>query len=102
MYRTVVCLPYLKNDGRAWLLLQDPCGAEGLKVRVGVVQEVSVVVDQQGLDVVKDEAELVCMLHCVQTWMVLGQKGRSEAAHACSVQYFTHLQRTDKKSEWKS
>lgn len=54
---------YLENDGRAWFLLQDTSGAEGLKVRVWVVEEVGVVVDQQRLDVVEDEPELVGVLH---------------------------------------
>lgn len=37
---------YLENDWRAWLLLQNPSGAEGFKVRVWIVEEVGVVVDQ--------------------------------------------------------
>lgn len=37
---------YLENDWRAWLLLQDPSSAEGFKVRVWIVEQVGVVVDQ--------------------------------------------------------
>ncbi len=77
-------------------MLQDTTGAEGLKVRIWVVEEVGVVVDQQRLDVVEDEPKLVCVLHCVQTWMVLCHQGGSEAAHSGGVQYFTHLGRMNK------
>lgn len=95
---------YLENDGWAWLLLQDTSGAEGLKVRVRVVKEVGVVVDQQRLDVVEDEPKLVRVLHCVQTRMVLCNQGGSEAAHTGGVQYFTNLGRMNidrrKKSVW--
>lgn len=77
-------------------MLQDTSGAEGLKIRVGVVEEVGVVVDQQRLDVVEDEPKLVRVLHRVQTWVVLGHQGGSEAAHAGGVQDFTHLGRTSR------
>lgn len=87
--------PYLEDDGGSWLLLQDPGGAEGLEVRVWVVEEVGVVVDQQRLDVVEDEAELVGVLHRVQARVVLRHQGGSEAAHARGVQHFTHLGRTN-------
>lgn len=87
---------YLQDDGRAGLLLQDTSGAEGLKIRVGVVEEVGVVVDQQRLDVVEDEPKLVRVLHRVQTRVVLGHQGGSEAAHAGGVQDFTHLGRTSR------
>lgn len=86
-------LPYLEDDGRAGFLLQDPGGAERLEVRVGVVQEVGVVVDEQRLHVVEDEAELVGVLHRVQARVVLGHEGGGEAAHAGGVQHFTHLRR---------
>lgn len=76
---------YLEDDGGAWFLLHHPVGAEGLEERVGVVQEVGVVVDQQGLHVVEDEAELVGVLHRVQAGAVLGGQGRSEAAHGGGV-----------------
>lgn len=82
---------YLENDGRAWFLLQDAAVAEGLEGRVGVVQQVGVVVDQQRLHVVEDEAKFVGMLHRVQARVVLGHEGGGEAAHAGGVQYFTHL-----------
>lgn len=87
--------PYLEDDGGSWLLLQDPGGAEGLEVRVWVVEEVGVVVDQQRLDVVEDEAELVGVLHRVQARVVLRHQGGSEAAHARGVQHFTNLGRTN-------
>lgn len=77
-------------------MLQDTRGAEGLKVRVWVVEEVGVVVDQQCLDVVEDEPKLVRVLHRVQTWKVLCNQGGSEAAHTGGVQYFTHLRRMNK------
>lgn len=91
-----LCFLYLENDGRAWFLFQDAGAAEGLKVRIGVVEEVGVVVDQQGLDVVEDEAKLVCVLHCVQAWMVLDHQGGGEAAHTGHVQHFTNLERMKK------
>lgn len=90
---------YLQNDGWAWFLLQDTSAAEGLKVRIGVVEEVGVVVDQQRLDVVEDEAKLVCMLHGVQPWVVLHRQGGGEAAHAGHVQHFTDLERMNKEKE---
>lgn len=77
-------------------MFQDTGAAEGLKVRIGVVEEVGVVVDQQRLDVVEDEAKLVCMLHCVQPWMVLDGQGGGEAAHTGHVQHFTNLEKTNK------
>lgn len=84
---------YLENDGGSWFLLQDTGGAERFKIRVRVVEEVGIIVDQQRLHVVEDESKLVRMLHRVQTWMVLRHQGGSKAAHAGSVQYFTHLER---------
>lgn len=94
-----LCFWYLENDGGARFLLQDTVGAERLKVRVWVVEEVGVVVDQQRLDVVEDEPELVGVLYRVQTGKVLCHQGGSEAAHAGGVQHFTHLGRTDKDKE---
>lgn len=86
---------YLQNNGRARFLLQDTGGAERLKGRVGVVQEVGVVVDQKRLHVVENEAKLIRVLHRVHAWMVLRHQGRSEAAHTGGVQHFTHLERTE-------
>lgn len=80
-------------------MFQDTGAAEGLKVRIGVVEEVGVVVDQQRLDVVEDEAKLICMLHRVQPWMVLDRQGGGEAAHAGHVQHFTDLERMNKERE---
>lgn len=73
-------------------MLQDTRGAEGFKKRVWVVYEVSVVVDQQRLDVVEDEAKLVSVFHRVQTREVFGHEGGGEAAHSGAVQSFTHLE----------
>lgn len=84
-------VPYLENDGRAGFLLQDTGSAEWLEVRVGVVEEVGVVVDQQCLDIVEDEAKFIRVLHRVQAWVVLRHQGGSEAAHAGCVQHLTHL-----------
>lgn len=78
-------------------MLQHTSGAQGLKVRIWVVQQVGVVVDQQRLDVVENEPKLVCVLNCVQAGMVLCQEGRSQAAHTGGVQDFTHLGGTKKK-----
>lgn len=80
-------------------MLQDTSGAQGLKVRIWVVEEVGVVVDQQRLDIVEDEPKLVCMFYCVQTWEVLCHQGWSVAAHTGCVQYFTHLGRVKQKQE---
>lgn len=90
---------YLEDDGRAWLLLQDAAGAERLEGRVGVVQQVGVVVDQQRLHVVEDEAKLVRVLHRVQARVVLGHQGGGEAAHAGGVQHFAHLGVCKRKTE---
>lgn len=80
-------------------MLQDTAAAEGLKVRVGVVEEVGVVVDQQRLHVVEDEAKLVCVLHRVQAWVVLHRQGGGEAAHAGHVQHFADLESRNTKEE---
>lgn len=50
---------YLEDEGRAGLQLQHPCGAEWLKDRVWVVDEIGGVDDQQGLDVIHDKADLI-------------------------------------------
>lgn len=52
-------LPYLEDEGRAGLQLQHPRGAERFEDRVWVVDEVGGVDDQQGLDVIHDEADLI-------------------------------------------
>jgi len=52
-------LPYLQDEGRAGLQLQHPRGAERLEDRVWVVHEVGGVDDQQGLDIIHDEANLI-------------------------------------------
>lgn len=88
----IVVRCYLEDDGRAWFLLQDAAAAERLEGGVGVVQQVGVVVDQQRLHVVEDEAKLVGMLDRVQAGLVLGQQGRGQAAHAGGVEHFAHLE----------
>lgn len=50
---------YLEDEGRAGLQLQHPCGAERLKDRVWVVDEIGGVDDQQGLDIIHDKANLI-------------------------------------------
>lgn len=80
-------------------MLQDTRAAQGLKIRIGVVEEVGVVVDQQRLDVVEDEAKLVGMLHSVQPRVVLHRQGGGEAAHAGHVQHFTNLESMNKEKE---
>lgn len=82
-------------------MLQDTCGAEGLKIRVGVVEEVGVVVDEQRLDVVEDEAELVCVFDRVQARLVLHHEGGSKAAHGGGVQHLTDLRSQSKHNEGK-
>lgn len=82
---------YLENDRRAGFLLKDAVGAQRLEVRVGVVEEVGVVVDQERLHIVEDESKLISMFHCVQAWEVLCHEGGGEAAHSGGVQHFTHL-----------
>lgn len=82
---------YLEDDGGARFLLQDARGAERLEGGVGVVDEVGVVVEEQRLHVVEDEAELVGTLHCVQSGPVFQGEGRGQARHGGRVQHFTHL-----------
>lgn len=82
---------YLQNDGGSWLLVQDSSRAEQLKGRVGVVDELGVVVNQQGLDVVKDKSKLVWPLHGVQAGpIVRGQRG-CQAGQGGGVHNFAHL-----------
>lgn len=50
---------YLEYDGSPRFLLQNAWYAEGLQVRVGVVEEACVVVGEQSLDVVEDETKLI-------------------------------------------
>lgn len=52
-------LPYLEDEGRAWLQLQHPCGAKWFKNRVWVVNKIGGVDDEQGLNVIHDEANLI-------------------------------------------
>lgn len=82
---------YLQNDGGSWLLIQDSSRAEQFKGRVGVVDELGVVVNQQGLDVVEDKSKLVWPLHGVQARpIVRGQRG-CQAGQGGGVHNFAHL-----------
>lgn len=82
---------YLQNDGGSWLLIQDSSGAEQLKGWVGVVDELGIVVNEQGLDVVKDKSKFIWPFHSVQAWPVVsGQRG-CQAGEGGGVHNFTHL-----------
>lgn len=85
---------YLQDDGCARLELQDSRGTKGLKHGVGIVGEIGLVEDEQGLDVVQDEAKLLGPL--CQVRLVVGpqRKGRSLAGHLRGVQNLTELQRS--------
>lgn len=82
---------YLQDDGGSWLLIQDAGRAEQLEGGVGVVDELGVVVNQQGLDVVKDEPKLVRPLHGVQAGPVVRGQGGCQAGQGGGVDNFTHL-----------
>ena len=84
---------YLEYDGRAGFLLQDPGQAEGLQVGVGVIDEAGIVVGQQGLDVVEDEAELVHVLHRLLVCRVFRLQRGGKAADGRGVQHLAHLRR---------
>lgn len=82
---------YLQNDGGSRLLIQDPSGAEQFKGRVGVVDELGVVVNQQGLDIVKDESKLVRPFHGVQARPVVRGQGGCQAGQGGGVHNLAHL-----------
>lgn len=73
-------------------MLQNAREAEGLQVRVRVVDEARVVVSEQSLDVVEDESELVHVFHRLLVCGVLRLQRRSEAADGGRVQNFAHLE----------
>lgn len=70
---------YLQDDGGSRLLIQDSGGAEQFKGGVGVVDELGVIVNEQGLDVIKDESKLVWPFHGVQAWPVVRGEGGCQA-----------------------
>lgn len=72
-------------------MIQDTGRAEQLEGGVGVVDELGVVVNQQGLDVVKDEPKLVRPLHGVQAGPVVRGQGGCQAGQGGGVDNFTHL-----------
>jgi len=91
---------YLQYDGRARLLLQHPGRAQEFKRRVGVVDELGVVVDQQVLDVVEDEAKLVRPLDGVQAGPVLGGEGGGEAGQRRGVHHLADLRGRQRFDRW--
>lgn len=86
-------MTYFEYDGRSWFLLQHTCQTEGLQVRVGVVDEAGVVVSEQSLDVVENEAELVHVFDRLLVCSLLCFQGGSKAADGGCVQHFAHLER---------
>lgn len=89
--QATLCTLYLQNDGGSRLLVQDSGRAEQFKGWVGVVDELRVVVDEQGLDVVEDESKLIWPLHGVQAGPVVrGQRGR-QTGQGGGVHDFAHL-----------
>lgn len=82
---------YLEYDGSSRLLLQNTWHAEGLQVGVGVVDEACVVVSEQSLDVVEDEAKLVHVFDRLLVCGVLCLQRGGIAAYGGGVQHFTHL-----------
>lgn len=72
-------------------MIQDSSRAEQFKGRVGVVDKLGVVVNQQGLDIVKDKSELIWPFYSVQARAVVrGQRGCQAGEGGC-VHDFTHL-----------
>lgn len=90
-WQAALCTSYLQNDGGSWLLIQDSGGAEQFKGWVGVVGELRVIVNEQGLDVVKDEAKLIGPLHSVQAGPVVCGQGGRQAGQGGGVHDFAHL-----------
>ena len=84
---------YFENDGSSGFLLQDAWEAEGLQVRVGVIDEACVVVREQSLDVVEHKAKLVDFFDRLLVGSVLQLQRRGETADGGRVQDFAHLKR---------
>lgn len=84
-------MTYFEYDGSARFLLQHARQAEGLQVGVGVVDEAGVVVGEQSLDVVEDEAELVHVFDRLLVGGLLCFQRGGEAADGGRVQHFAHL-----------
>lgn len=85
-------MTYFEYNRSARFLLQDAGQTEGLQVRVGVVDEACVVVGEQSLDVVEDEAELVHVFDRLLVCGVLRLQRGGEAADGGCVQHFAHLE----------
>lgn len=67
---------YLQDDGGSWLLIQDSSRAEQFEGWVGVVDELGVIVNKQGLDIIEDKSKLVWTFHSVKARPVVrGQRG---------------------------
>lgn len=86
-------MTYFEYDWSSRFLFQDPGQTEGLQVRVGVVDEARVVVGEQSLDVVEDEAELIHVFDRLLVCSVLCLQRGGEAADGGCVQHFAHLER---------
>lgn len=84
-------MTYFEYDRSSGLLLQHTRQAEGLQVRVGVVDEAGVVVGEQSLDVVEDEAELVHVFDRLLIGRLLGFQRGGEAADGGRVQHLANL-----------
>lgn len=84
-------MTHFEYDGSSWFLLQHTRQAEGLQVGVGVVDEAGVVVGEQSLDVVEDEAELVHVFDRLLVGGLLRFQRGGEAADGGRVQHFAHL-----------
>lgn len=86
-------MTYFEYNRSTRFLLQNTWQTERLQVRVGVVDKACVVVSQQSLDVVEDEAKLVHvfdrLLVCGVLWL---QRGGETADGGC-VEHFAHLER---------
>lgn len=84
---------YFEYDGSSRFLLQNTRKAEGLQVRVGVVDKACVVIGEQSLDIVEDKSKLIHMFHCLMVCGVLHLQRWSEAADGGCVQNFAHLEK---------
>lgn len=83
---------YFEYDGSSRFLLQYARQAERLQVRVWVIHKAGIVVGEQSLHVVEDEAKLVHVFDGLLVGCVLGLQGRCETADGGGVQHLTHLE----------
>lgn len=84
---------YFEYDRSSRFLFQNPRQAQWLQVRVGVVDETRVVVSEQSLDVVEDEAELIHMFNRLLLCDVICLQRGGEAADGGCVHDFAHLEK---------